>query len=138
MKELFIIHKRDKKPIYAITILFVFVNLFWAFYTVNTWDDDCPTRFQNTLHALSDPNQFVSLWNRPLFIVLFVLPVQLGSWTIPILQTLFSIIAGFSLYQVAKNQHLHPNSKTFQLFNFNKKTKSTCQNIKKAHKYSFE
>ena len=106
MKELFIIHQRDKKPIYTITVLFVFVNLLWAFYTDNTWDDDCPTRFQNTLHALSDPNQFVSLWNRPLFIVLFVFPVQLGSWTIPVLQTLFSIVAGFSLYQVAKSQHL--------------------------------
>jgi len=102
MKELFNIHNKDKKPIYLLTILFVFVNLFWAFYSDNTWDDDCPGRFQNTLHAIKDPSQFVSLWNRPLFILIFVLPVQLGAWTIPVIQTFFSIIAGISLYQVAK------------------------------------
>ncbi len=106
MKELFKIHQKDKKFLYTTTVLFVFVNLLWAFYSDNTWDDDCPARFQNTLHALKDPNQFVSLWNRPLFIILFVLPAQLGAWTIPIIQTLFSIFAGFSLYQVAKNQQL--------------------------------
>lgn len=118
MKELFIIHHKDKKPLYALTILFVFVNLFWAFYTDNTWDDDCPARFQNTVHALTDPHQFVSLWNRPLFIALFVFPAQLGSWTIPILQTLFSIIAGYSLYQVAKNQQLRFAYLAFPLLAF--------------------
>ena len=104
MKQLFNIYKKDKKPIYYITIFFVFVNLFWSFYSNNTWDDDCPARFQNTLHAIEDAEQFVSLWNRPLFVLIFVLPVQFGAWTIPIIQTFFSIVSGLSLYQVAKSQ----------------------------------
>ncbi len=102
MKQLFNIYSKDKLPMFLITGLFLFVNLFWAFYSDNTWDDDCPARFQNTLHALQDPTQFVNLWNRPLFVLIFALPVQLGSWTIPIVQTLISIIAGFALYQVCK------------------------------------
>ncbi len=118
MKELFIIHKKDKKSLYLLTILFVFTNLFWAYYSNNTWDDDCPGRFQNTLHAFSDPHQFVSIWNRPLFIILFFLPAQLGAWTIPILQTIFSIIAGYSLYQVAKNQKLRFAYLAFPLLAF--------------------
>ena len=85
-----------------ITGLFLIVNLFWAFYSDNTWDDDCPGRFQNTLHALQDPSQFVNLWNRPLFVLIFALPVQLGAWTIPVIQSLISIFAGFALYQVCK------------------------------------
>ena len=118
MKELFIIHQKDKKPIYTITILFVFVNLFWAFYSDNTWDDDCPARFQNTLHALSDPNQFVNLWNRPLFVIIFAIPVQLGAWTIPVIQTIFSIISGFSLYHVAREQKLKFSYLAFPLLAF--------------------
>lgn len=106
MKELFNIHPRDKKPLLLITGVFVLVNLIWAFYSDNTWDDDCPARFQNTIHALGDPKQFVNLWNRPLFVFIFALPVQLGAWTIPVIQTLFSVIAGFSLYQVARDQKL--------------------------------
>ena len=106
MKELFNINKKDKKPIYFLTISFVLLNLFWAFYSDNTWDDDCPARFQNTLNAFSNPHQFISLWNRPLFILIFAIPVQLGAWTIPVIQTFFSIISGFSLYQVAKELKL--------------------------------
>lgn len=106
MKELFNIHPRDKKPLFLITVIFILVNLIWAFYSDNTWDDDCPARFQNTVHALSDAKQFVNLWNRPLFVTIFALPVQLGAWTIPVIQTLFSVIAGFSLYQVARDQKL--------------------------------
>ena len=90
-------------PLLIITLTFIFVNLFWAFYSDNTWDDDCPARYQNTLHAFNDPSQFIKLWNRPLFVIIFSLPVQLGAWTIPILQTIFSIVGGFSLYHVAKH-----------------------------------
>ena len=118
MRELFIIHKKDKKPIYLITTLFVFFNLYWAFYSDNTWDDDCPARFQNTLHALSDPSQFINIWNRPLFVIIFAIPVQLGAWTISIVQTIFSIISGFSLYQVAKEQKLKLAYLAFPLLAF--------------------
>ncbi|MBL57621.1 MAG: hypothetical protein CMP61_10555 [Flavobacteriales bacterium] len=103
MRALFKVHTKDKMPLLIITLTFIFVNLFWAFYSDNTWDDDCPARYQNTLHAFNDPSQFIKLWNRPLFVIIFSLPVQLGAWTIPILQTIFSIVGGFSLYHVAKH-----------------------------------
>lgn len=106
MKNLFSVSAQDKKPLFIITSLFVVVNLIWAFYSDNTWDDDCPGRFQNTLNAFSNPEYFVSLWNRPLFVVIFALPVQLGAWTIPVVQTFFSIVGGFSLYKVAKFNNL--------------------------------
>lgn len=101
--KLFKINANDKLAVYLLTAVFAIVNLVWAFYSDNTWDDDCPGRYQNTLNAFVHPEHFVSLWNRPLFVVIFSLPVQLGAWTIPVLQTMFSIIAGFSLYQVANH-----------------------------------
>lgn len=102
MKDLFSISKADKRPLLIIMGLFVITNLIWAFYSNNTWDDDCPGRYQNTLQAFEDPKHFVSLWNRPLFVLLFAIPVQLGAWTIPVVQTFFSILAGLGLYKFAK------------------------------------
>ena len=43
-----------------------------------TWDDDCPGRYYNALLAFKDPKQFIGLWNRPLFMLLFALPLKLG------------------------------------------------------------
>ena len=103
MRELFKAHPKDKLPLFILAFLFVLINLSWAFYSDNTWDDDCPARYQNTLNAFNDPIQFVTLWNRPLFVLIFALPVQLGAWTIPIIQSLFSIVGGFSLYKVGKH-----------------------------------
>lgn len=89
-----------------ITFIFIAVNLFWGFYSNNTWDDDCQTRFFNATNAFNDPSNFVSLWNRPLFMLVFSIPAQLGHWSIIVLQTLISVIGGWALVKTAKNLHL--------------------------------
>ena len=50
----------------------------WGLLAGYPWDDDCITRYHNARQALTDPRQFISIWNRPLSIVLLVLPTQLG------------------------------------------------------------
>lgn len=102
MMKLWQIEGHNKKPLLWLTLIFIAINLFWGFYSNNTWDDDCPERYFKTLMAFQDPNQFFIPWNRPLFVLIFCLPVQLGAWTIVILQTFFSVVAGWALVQALK------------------------------------
>lgn len=118
MVDFFALDTQNKKYLYPLVILFVGVNLFWGFYSNITWDDDCPTRYFNMLDAIDNPAQFVSIWNRPLFMLIFTLPAQLGHWTVIIIQTLISIIAGLSLVKVAKKINLRYAFLAFPLLVF--------------------
>jgi tetratricopeptide (TPR) repeat protein len=82
--------------------IYILLNLAYLFSETSTWDDDCPTRYYNTLNALSDPIQFISLWNRPLFVLLFFLPVHLGKYAIGVGMILITAIAGHFLYKGVK------------------------------------
>ena len=72
------------------------------------WDDDCVTRYFNTKNALADPRQFLGIWNRPLFVLLFVLPFQISQHMI-LLMVLLSATSSFLLYRIAKD-HLKLHS----------------------------
>jgi len=74
----------------------------WGLLSRGTWDDDCPMRFYNVRHALNDPMQFISLWNRPLFVLLYVLPLQLGKLSIVFETALIAVVTGYVLVLAAK------------------------------------
>lgn len=97
MFDFFSVDTQNKKYLIPLTFLFIGVNLFWGFYSNITWDDDCPTRYFNMLDAINNPEQFVTIWNRPLFMLIFTLPAQLGHWTVIVIQTFLSVIAGWAL-----------------------------------------
>lgn len=103
--------------------LYVILSYVWGFASDATWDDDCPTRYYNTLNAFSDPKQFVSVWNRPLFVVLFALPVQISHHTILLLMPLITGLGAWMLYRALRKLKI-PNAWTvipfflFQTFLF--------------------
>lgn len=79
--------------------LYAILSLVWAFSCDAPWDDDCPNRFLNTRKALSEPEQFLSVWNRPLFVLIFALPSQLGKESVAILMTLISTLGAWLLWR---------------------------------------
>lgn len=70
----------------------------WGLLSDGTWDDDGPTRYFAVASAFDDPRQFVELWNRPLFVLVYVLPYQLGPLA-PVFGTaLATALAGLVTY----------------------------------------
>ncbi len=67
------------------------------------WDDDCMVRYYNSRSALENPNHFISLWNRPLFILIFFIPFQISRHAI-LLMAIISSISAYSLYRAVKIQ----------------------------------
>ena len=93
---------RGERISVAAAVLIYFVMA--AIWTINgdyTWDDDAPTRIYNTLNAFSDPIHFVSLWNRPLFVALFAIPLQISMHMVhvlmPFLMAMSSVMAVLGL-----------------------------------------
>ncbi|MFN8393610.1 MAG: tetratricopeptide repeat protein [Bacteroidia bacterium] len=84
---------------YVFLGLYAILSLLWAFSCDAPWDDDCPNRFLNTRRALSEPEQFISVWNRPLFVLIFALPSQLGKDSVAILMTLISTLGAWLLWR---------------------------------------
>lgn len=76
--------------------------MLWSMLSNATWDEDCPTRYFNTLTAMNNPSTFISLWDRPLFVLLFVIPVKIGKIAIPIFMSLYAVISGWFLYKSAR------------------------------------
>lgn len=75
----------------------------WGLLSHSTWDDDCATRYFRTLNAFHDPHEFISLWNRPLFITVFCVPVLiLGKLAIPVVMSFISVLGAYFLYQSAR------------------------------------
>ena len=106
MVSFFSIDAQNKRFLIPLILFFIGVNLFWGFYSNVTWDDDCPTRYFNMLDAFDHPKQFITIWNRPLFMLIFTLPAQLGHWTVIVIQTILSIIGGVALVQAGRNLKL--------------------------------
>jgi hypothetical protein len=75
----------------------------WGLMSEGTWDDDCPTRYYNVANALENPIQFVSLYNRPLFTLLYFLPIQLGREAVVFQTALFAVLACYFIYLAARS-----------------------------------
>lgn len=97
---------RDRKWAMVALVAYALVSLVWAFAADAPWDDDCPTRFFNTQNAFQDPVNFVSVWNRPLFVLIFALPAQLGKAVVPILMTLISSLGAWLLWRGLRQQQV--------------------------------
>jgi tetratricopeptide (TPR) repeat protein len=89
----------ENKLAYGFIALYVILSLIYAFSETATWDDDCPSRYYNTLSALQDPGQFINPWNRPLFVLLFFLPVHLGKYAITFGMVAITAVSGLYLYK---------------------------------------
>lgn len=97
---------RSRYIVWGILFLYYALSLTWGFAADSPWDDDCPTRFFNTRQAFHDPMQFVSPWNRPLFVLLFALPVKLlGKQAIVLLMPLVAALTAWLLYQALRLRH---------------------------------
>lgn len=97
---------RSKYIVWGILFIYYALSLAWGFAADSPWDDDCPTRFFNTREAFQDPQQFVSPWNRPLFVLLFALPVKLlGKPAIVLLMPLIAALSAWLLYRALRIRH---------------------------------
>lgn len=92
----------EKYIVWFFLFLYTGVNLYFGLNEEATWDDDCPTRYYNTLKAFQEPEQFISVWNRPLFVVIFAPIVHLGKHSIFISMVLMTAIGAYFLYQAMK------------------------------------
>ncbi len=90
---------QEKRFVWTVLAAYVLSSLIWGFASNATWDDDCAGRYYNTLNALQDPKQFLSLWNRPLFVILFALPVHISKYSILIGMVSYSTIGAYALYK---------------------------------------
>ncbi|MBK5285067.1 MAG: tetratricopeptide repeat protein [Bacteroidia bacterium] len=99
----------EKRNVILLLSSYFILSLIWGIVGGGTWDDDCPTRYYYTLGALNDPEQFISLWNRPLFTLLFFIPVHLGKHAMLVLMTLISASCAFMLYRSSRELKI-PNS----------------------------
>ncbi|SKA44640.1 hypothetical protein SAMN04488128_106454 [Chitinophaga eiseniae] len=86
-------------------LVFVLISLVWSQSSNYTWDDDAISRFLNVQDARFHPKQFFSSWNRPLFVVLFYLPVQLfGRMGAVMTMVLLTAGSGILLYKALKHK----------------------------------
>ena len=113
----------NEKWIFALLVGIYILTAVWGLLSEATWDDDCATRYYNTRHALEDPEQFIRIWNRPLFVLLFTLTVQLGKHIIVFQMALISVLTCYALYKAAKtlkipNAYLIIPFTAFQAFYF--------------------
>jgi tetratricopeptide (TPR) repeat protein len=92
----------EKYVVWALLFIYAVVNLVFGFNEDATWDDDCPTRYYNTLNAFNEPQNFISVWNRPLFVLVFAPIVHLGRNSIFISMVIITAIAAYYLYKGVK------------------------------------
>jgi len=99
----------DEKWVIAGCVAIYALIVVWGLLSKGTWDDDCPMRYYNVRQALNDPKMFINVWNRPLFTLLYVLPMQLGRITVIFQTALIAVLAGYFVYRAAKELRL-PNA----------------------------
>lgn len=114
--------KRERWFVYVSILLYLGFCVVWEFLSDAPWDDDCVGRYFNTKNAINDPIYFVSLWNRPLFTILFFLPFQISKHMI-LLMAVLSAFSSWLLFRYAKyekiqNAHLVVPLLLFQSFFF--------------------
>lgn len=95
--------KSSKTLLLVLLALSYILYVTWSQLSHSTWDDDCATRYFRTLNAFRDPYEFIHLWNRPLFVVVFAAPVAVaGKLAIPLLMSAISAAGAYFLYQSAR------------------------------------
>lgn len=94
-------NRRETLWVFIIIGLYLIASVIWEFTSIAPWDDDCVGKYFNAKDAFNEPKQFISLWNRPLFVLLFALPFQLGKHAI-LFMSLISAFSAYYLFLAAK------------------------------------
>jgi tetratricopeptide (TPR) repeat protein len=89
------------KRIWALAMIgaYVLISLVYGFLSDAPWDDDCIVRCFNARASWSEPAQFFSVWNRPLFMVLFAPAALIGREAMMVQMILLTAWGGWLLYQ---------------------------------------
>src|SRR5882757_6519796 len=89
-----------KKEWAYFALLFFIVSIIWSRLTNYTWDDDAVSRFINVQSANKNVYNFLDSWDRPLFSVLFYLPIKLfGRMGLAVMMSLLTSLSGCFLYK---------------------------------------
>jgi tetratricopeptide (TPR) repeat protein len=95
--------KKERTLLYVMLGVSYAIYVAWGLLSSSTWDDDCATRYFRTLNAFRDAREFVYLWNRPLFVTIFCIPVALlGKIAIPLVMSAISVAGAYFLYLSAR------------------------------------
>ncbi|MBK7382831.1 MAG: tetratricopeptide repeat protein [Flavobacteriales bacterium] len=91
----------DRSRLWALIITGVYVvaSLIYGFLSDAPWDDDCVARYFHAREVFSHPEYFFSLWDRPLFMVLFAPTALLGRSVMMVQMILISAGSGWLLYR---------------------------------------
>lgn len=90
---------KGQQMTYVFIAVYVICSLVYGFLSNSPWDDDCVTRYYHTKVALQDPSMFFSLWNRPLFVLLFFPAAQIGPWAMMVQMIGITAISGYFLFK---------------------------------------
>jgi hypothetical protein len=94
-----------QKPFYLqewiyFLLLFFVVSIVWSQLSNYTWDDDALTRYMGVGNADKNPYVFLDSWNRPLFSVLFFLPIKFfGRMGVVVGMSLLTTLSGWFIYK---------------------------------------
>jgi Tfp pilus assembly protein PilF len=102
IQSVFANEHREKTVVLLLLGIYFAAEIIYSFLSDATWDDDCPTRYYNTVDAFNHPLNFIDIWNRPLFVLLFSIPVQISKHSIPLLMSGLTAAAAWALYRYSK------------------------------------
>lgn len=80
----------------------------YAYLSEGAFNDDDIARFFNTRGALGRPREFIDLWNRPGFVLVYVLPAQLGYWAVELTTVAITTLTAWFSYTAARAFGLRP------------------------------
>ncbi len=108
--------------VFGLLVVYLTLCIIWEFQADAPWDDDCISRYYNARDAIHNPHHFISLWNRPLCILLFFIPFQISHHTI-LLMAIISASSAYALFLALKelkisNSFMIIPLLTFQAFFF--------------------
>ncbi|MBX7150783.1 hypothetical protein K1X84_04040 [bacterium] len=90
------------KNIVLILAGFAAIAAYWTIQSPRPYDDDNIGRYFMAQAAMTKPEFFLSIWGRPLAIIFFLLPSQLGYWYCAAATILLSIATCYFTYKAAQ------------------------------------
>lgn len=81
---------------------FATVTAYWMIQSPRPYDDDNIGRYFMAQAAMTKPEYFLNIWGRPLAIIFFLLPSQLGYWYCAAATALLSVGTCYFTYRAAQ------------------------------------
>lgn len=92
---------KDREIVYLVMAL---AGAVWVFYCINavkTYNHDDIQRFMMARTIMSHPKNFLDMWGRPLYMVLYMLPAQINLTAARIFSTVLSLATMWLVYAYA-------------------------------------